>query len=572
MALTRRALGGITIGGSAALTLAACGGNQGGGADNDAELVWAVSYAWEAWYMTTTTGNNSATNQAMSAMTPAGKIGYDFDPEGNIFYDDAIFAGAPELVSEEPMTLKYTLTEGAQWSDGKPVRVEDFIFYWYSMSGNKDHANQELAIPSSTDWGANVASIEQAEDGTIVVTYVDGYIDPEWAFTGGVHAPSHYAEENGFEDWQNDPDVMGEAIKWFNENLWTVVTGPYKPKTLEDGKPDAKLGEYVKYEINDKYMGSVKPTIKNFTTRTVETLANEVTELRQGSIVGCWPNEFLLEELEKLDEAEEFKYETYAGSTWSHLDLNFKNEFLADLPLRQAVLTAIDNVDLAAKIYPGTEVPWKGNHFFNEGDANYVDYIGETTLGSGDIEAANQILTDAGYQGVGDALKTKDGKEVTFNFRYADDSEPAKLMGELIQSYLAGIGIDLELKSFATDEFAAVLSEAKFDLMSFAWVSDPAFTVGPGQFFASDSGSNYGSYSNPEVDEAITKVRSTFDLDEAADFANQVGELATADAYMIPLYQRPLSVIWNSNLVEGVEVNGNSQSGPLYNVRDWKRP
>ena len=561
MAITRRTFGGLAIGGSAAAALAACSGDEG--SESGGELVWGLSGPWEAWNLNTLSGNSSTGNQAMTPMNPLGQLGVDFDPDGNAIYDDAIFEGGPELVSEEPMQLKYTLKDGAQWSDGKPVRVEDFIFQWYSLSGKEEHANQEKAAPASDDWGSKVASIEQQDDGSILVTYVDGYIDPEWAYTGGVYLPSHLAEENGFEDWQSDPEVMGDAIAWFNENLWDVVVGPYVPV-------DWKLGEYITYEPNENYQGSVKPGLERLTIRVVETLANEVTELRQGAIVGCWPNEFFLEELEKLDENEELVYEIFSGSIWAHLDFNTKNKFLSDVELRRAVYTLVDIADMAEKSYPGTEITWKGNHFFSEGSPYYVDYLGETTQGTGDLEEARQILTEAGYTWDSeDRLLSPDGERVTFNFRFGNDSELARMTGDLLQSYLAEIGIELELVGYTSEDFIPVLTGSEFDWVSFTWVGNPSFTTGPFQYFHSESGSNFGSYIEPELDEKIDKVRTTFDLDEAAAHANEVGAMAAEQAYILPLWDRPQSVIYNTNLISGVTVNRNSQAGPLFNVREW---
>ncbi|MCC3763701.1 ABC transporter substrate-binding protein [Glycomyces sp. TRM65418] len=564
MALTRRALGGLTIGGSAAVTLAACGGNEGG-SDSNAEVVWAIDYAWEAWNENTSTGNNSSGARAMRPMNPAGQIGYDFDTEGNVFYDDAIFEGTPELVSESPMVVKFALNENAQWSDGEPVRLEDFLFYWYGVSGKPEHANQEKAIPAYTGWGENIASITQEEDGSIVFTYVDGYIDPEWQFIGGVYLPSHVAEAEGF-DWQNDPEAMGDAVVWFNENLWDVVVGPYKPI-------DWKLGEYIKYEINDKYQGSVKPTIEKLTMTVVDGTAAVVTELRQGTIAGSQPGDFVLEEYQKLDDAENLKYETYSGATWSHFDVNVKGKFLQDLALRRAVFTAINIEDITGRIFPGTEVTRKGNHFFSEGSPNYVDYAGEAGYGMGDIETARQILTDAGYTWDGnDALLSPDGEAVTFNFRFATSSESRKLTGDILQAQIEGLGVALELKGFGDDEFAAVLSSGEFDIIVFSWVGDPAFTSGPQQFFKSDSESNYGQFEDPEVDAAIELVRSTYDLDEAAGFANEVSRMAVERAWTLPLYDGPLAVVYNSDLLSNIGPNRYSQVSSEWNLREWKQP
>ncbi|WP_335990119.1 ABC transporter substrate-binding protein [Glycomyces sp. MUSA5-2] len=569
MALTRRALGGLSLGGGAALTLAACGGNDGdGGGSGKTEVVWAISSAWASWNENTQAGNNSYGHQAMVPMAAGSG---DFDPNAKFVYDDAIFASEPELVSESPMTIKYVLNENAQWSDGNPVRVEDFIFQWYSMSGKAEHANQEKALPASVDWGSQVASIEQAEDGSIVVTYVEGYSDPEWLYASTIYLPSHIAEANGFADWQTDPEVMGDAIQYFETTAPTadgqgvLGTGPFKVV-------DAKLGEYIVYEINENYQGSIKPTIEKLTLKVVEGTANIVTEMRQGTIDGAWPSEFSEEENAKLAEDPNMQIETYAGSVWLHFDANTQNEFLKDVPLRQAVFTAINIPDISAKNYPESGVQQKLNHFFSNDNEYFVDHIGPTGQGSGDVTKAAEILTTAGYTGAeeGGTLTTPDGKAVTFRIRYAESDPVRKLAAELAQASLASIGIALELVAIPDGELGNVLAEGDFDLIIFGWSGSAAFTVAPSQYFQSDSGSNYGKYNNPEADALIAQVRATFDIDAAAEAANAVDALVVPDAYTLPIFDEPQAFFNNPQVLEGPVVNGYTQAGPLFNIREWK--
>ncbi|WP_168801448.1 ABC transporter substrate-binding protein [Glycomyces buryatensis] len=564
MALTRRALGGITIGGSAALTLAACGGNEGGsgnGAGKE-EITWAVASGWASWNLNTSTGSNSYLQQASTPMNPSGQTGGDFDGNAEYHYDDALFASEPELVSEEPMTVKYVLNEKAQWSDGNPVRVEDFIFHWYSVSGNEDHADQEKALPASTNWGPNVADIVQQDDGSIHVVYIDGYSDPEWLFSPCLYLPSHLADANGFEGWQDDPAVMGEAIAWFEETPPTVGTGPYKPV-------DAKMGEHIIYEINENYQGSIKPTIKKVTMKVVEGTEAIVTAIRNGEIDGAWPSEFSEEENSKIAEDPAIKTEVYPGSIWLHIDCNTKG-LLSDVELRKAVFTAIDSADIVAKNYPESGLEPKGNHFFANASEYYVDYVTPTGQGTGDIAAATAILEAAGYTGIGDALMTPEGEAVKLTFRYGEGDATRTTAGELTQAYLAELGIEVELKSIADGDLGPVLAGADFDLIIFGWSGNAAFTLAPNQYFLSTSESNYGKYESAAADEAIAKVRSTFDIAEAAEFTNAVDEIVVPDAYTLPLFDEPQTYYAVSTVLEGPGANGYSQSGPIWNIREWK--
>ncbi len=550
------------LAGSAALAAAALGA-CGGGSDSgggDSDVTWAISSGWESWNENTADGNNSYLHQAM---TPGYTVLGDFDPDAEWVFNDALLAKAPELTSESPMTVEYTLNANAQWSDGEAFGVDDFTYLWYQMSGDAAKCDQAACIPASTDWGANVAAIEQTDD-VVTMTYADGYLDPEWQYFGLSFYPAHIAEANGFTDWKTDPAVMGQSATWFAQNPPTWGTGPYMPT-------DAVAGDYVAYEPNENYQGSVDPGLAKLTMKVVEGTEAIITELRQGSIDGAWPSEFSQEELDKVADDEAITTEVYEGSIWLHIDTNTKNAFLADQVLRQAVFTAIDNADVIAKAYPDTKVMTRTNHFFNEQSEFWVDALGATdpVQGSGDAEAANALLAGAGYT-TGDTLMTPGGDAVTLVFRYGEGDATRQLAGELVQSYLAEIGIDVELTAIPDGELGTVLSEGEFDLVIYGWSGTPAFTTAPQQYFGSDSSSNFGGYTLDGLDEAIAKVRSTTDIAESAQYTNDVETMVMPAAFTLPVFDEPQSILYNNGTLAGVTGNGNSQAGPMWNIQEWK--
>jgi ABC-type transport system substrate-binding protein len=564
MALTRRALGGLTIGGTAAFTLAACGGNEGNGGSGATELVWAVPSAWESWNENTEAGNNSYGHQAMFPMRYGmdGNASGDFDENAEYHLNDAVFASV-EVLSEEPFQVQYTLQENVQWSDGKPVRLEDFIFQWHCVSGKEEHAPQAIALPASITVGSSIVSIEEPEPGKIVYTFIEGYLDPEYAYSGTVYLPSHVAEEQGFTDWATDPAVMGQAIDWFSKNLSPVALGPWTPT-------DSKLGEYVTYELNDKWNGSVKPSIEKITMRVVEGTEAVMTEMRQATIGGAWPSEFMQEEFDKVADDPAISQAIYEGSVWIHVDTNLNSEPLKDVALRQAVFTAINVSDSISRIFPDTEVSQRLNHFFGPSSPYFKDFITPSKQGSGDLVAAAEILTTAGYTGAaeGETLTDSSGTAVKLVIRYGEGDAARTTIAELAQAQLALIGIELELQAIPDGELGTVLSEGKFDLVVFGWSGNPAFAASPSQQF--ETGVNYGGYAFPDLDAEILKIRSTTDVAEAAEAANTVSEMAIAKALTLPFYDEPQGIVWNQNIVEGVVPNGNTQAGPLFNMAEWK--
>jgi ABC-type transport system substrate-binding protein len=542
----------------AAAALGACGGGDSGGGDTD--VTWGIASGWESWNENTADGNTSYLHQALYPGTTA--LG-DFNQDAEWVFNDALLAKAPELAGESPLTVNYTLNENAQWSDGEAFGVDDFTYLWHQMSGKAEHCDQTKCLPASTDWGANVASITQEGD-VVTMTYVEGYLDPEWQFLQTPMYPAHIAAANGFPDWATDPAQMGGSAAWFTENAPTWSTGPYTPT-------DAVAGDYVTFEPNENYQGSTKPALEKLTMKVVEGTEAIVTELRQGSIDGAWPSEFSQEELDKVADDSAVTTDVYEGSIWLHIDTNVNNEFLSDQVLRQAVFAAIDNADIIAKAYPDTEVAARKNHFFNEQSEYFEDALAasDPESGSGDAAAANALLEGAGYT-TGDTLMTPDGQPVTFNFRYGEGDATRTLAGELVQSYLAEIGIDVTLEAIPDGQLGTVLSEGDFDLVIYGWSGTPAFTTAPAQYFASDSSSNFGKYRLDGLDEAIAKVRSTTDIGEAAAFANDVEAMVVPQAFTLPIFDEPQSVLYLNGNLAGLVPNGNSQAGPMWNIQEWK--
>lgn len=562
MTLKRRAFAGIAIATTGALALTACGGDDGG-SDAAQEITWAVDSGWESWNQYTAEGNNSYLNQAM---TPS-QAKIEFDPEtAEPIYDPALYAAPPELVSEDPLTVEYQLNPDAQWNDGTPFSVNDLIFVWHSTSGLEEHCVQETCAPASTDWGSNVDTIEENDEGNIVVTYVDGYVNPEWALYGldgesGYIVASHMVEEAGFEDWMTDPAVMAEASDWLTTTFPTWSVGPYTPVEGEAGK-------FVVFEPNENYQGETDPGLDKLTIQVVEGgIENVVTELRQGTIDGVWVTTFTNEDLAPLDETEEVEYEIYEGSVWAHIDINTQQ--IPDVELRRAIFTAINREDILARVYEGFDIDLKNNHIFKGDNQYFEDYITPSGQGTGDADAARQILTDAGYTwDDNDKLLDPEGEQVTFNFRYPQSNSIRKEITELSQSYLSEVGIDVEVAPFPDEELGDILFGADYDVVVFGWSGSPAFTVAPQQYWKSNSDSNFGHLEVEGLDEVLAGVTATNDLDAAAAAANEATEIVVDNAYVLPIVDSPIGTLYNTK-VEGLVANGNTQSGALWNVAEW---
>jgi peptide/nickel transport system substrate-binding protein len=259
---------------------------------------------------------------------------------------------------------------------------------------------------------------------------------------------------------------------------------------------------------------------------------------------------------------------TYLGKglVWEHFDFNEKNEFLKDQKLRLAIFTAINRQDIIdrtiGQFVPGAQP--LGNHMYVPGQPGYQDNVTDTGQGSGDVAKAKDILTKAGYTGVGTALKTKDGQTVTFRCTYSEGNTNRQTECETVQSTLKQLGINVTLKT-TTD--LSELGTGDFDLIVFAWVGTPFVVAGAQQIYELKGGADYGFNNDPAAEKLINEAATSTDPTEVQSKLNEADKLIMADAYSLPLYQKPTYLAAYSNIVN-LRDNATS-SGPPVNVQEW---
>lgn len=483
----------------------------------------------------------------------------DFDPAGEWQWNMDLLAEEPEIINEDPQTMRYVLRDEAQWDDGTPIGIDDFKWVWYHNSGRDDHCDG--CDPRATTGFENVASMEAEDDAgkVIVITYEDGFVDPEWFARFGPSYPAHVPGV----DWENDPAAMGETSQFFLTNTPDWSGGPY---VVESWIPD----ERVVMTPNPNWYGETQPTLETLVKEIIPDQGSWVPAMQNREIDGGSPASFEVDLVEQLEQIPG----TYVGlgsggAVWEHVDFNMNT--VSDPALRQAIFTAIDIEDARTRIFGDLEPPLRTNHIFDAASPYHQDFLTDTGYGTGDIEAATAILTDAGYTGIGEELTDPDGNPVpALRFTWLDGNENRATFAQLTQSYLADLGITLDLEATPGDQLGTVLAAADFDLVIFGWSGSPLFTTGPQQFWDSESASNFGRMSNPQIDEIVRQVPNQLDLDDSAELANQAVELVMEEAYSLPLWDT-LNMMFVSDEYVNIRDNHYSDASlrSLYNVAEW---
>ena len=130
-----------------------------------------LSVAWNQPFYSyngdTSFGNATANNNIIYS-TNSGFNYYNDVPE--LVKDESF--GTYELVSEDPMVVKYTIADGVKWSDGTAVDAADLMLNWVALSGAYNTPDFDSGEFTDPDTG------EFTDDFPTDVVFFDSGADP----------------------------------------------------------------------------------------------------------------------------------------------------------------------------------------------------------------------------------------------------------------------------------------------------------------------------------------------------------------------------------------------------------
>ncbi|NUQ89559.1 MAG: hypothetical protein HOQ43_14010, partial [Glycomyces artemisiae] len=379
---------------------------------------------------------------------------------------------------------------------------------------------------------------------------------------GVITHPAHIAEARGHAEWRTDPAVMAASVADFSENPpLDYSAGPFK-------MTEGVLGEYAKYVPNPEWTGSQQSTLDSLTLKYIGSADAMATELRQGTIDGAAPSSFDPEVLDQLASEESIKYSVAPQSGWSHIDANLKNPFLSDKALREAIFTAIDADDVNQRAYGAAyaDIETMENVLFRPDSEYWTDQLEGSTLGSGDIDAARGILEAAGYTWQDEQLLTPAGEPVTLRYRTGIEGNAfTPIIQDLVITYLAEIGIELQVDPIPNGELSSVLDEGDWDLIQFSWIETPLFAASAADYWGEG---NHTGFQNDRVDAIVDELATTMDRDRAAELNNEAAQISLDEAVQLPLAWTPALVMVDKDVVN-VRDNWATTMRVFSNVGEW---
>ena len=208
----------------------------------------------------------------------------------------------------------------------------------------------------------------------------------------------------------------------------------------------------------------------------------------------------------------------------SHLQVNTDRGERSETPLgqdariRQALELAIDRNIINQVAFDGGFLP--GNQLVTPESPLYIK---EFPIPSRDVEAAKELLAEAGHERVPVELMVENSAG---NVRAA----------QIIQSMAAEAGFDITVQPLETATAVQSLFGGNFELFLANWSGRPDPDGNLHTILSCEGSQNHGHYCNESLDAALNAARASSDSDERYALYRDAAEIYLAELPTIPIY------------------------------------
>ena len=528
-----------------------------------------------------TSQGNIDINSKISYLTRSGF--FYIDDKLNVVPDTSF--GKMEKISDDPLTVEYTLNEGLTWSDGDAIDTDDLLFGWAAMSGYFDDytlgddgkiaSGTQLFDVAGSTAGVNTTEVPVVSDDKLSLTLTYGTPFVDWNLLQLIDEPVHVVADKAGVTVEElitaitttpkgdaaapvtpNPTIKAAADFW--NTGFDVTSLPDDPSLfLSSGAfivDEWAPTQSVTLKRNDKYTGDLKPAYDEMVVRFIGDSNAQVTALQNGEVdvINPQASEATLETLEGLSGIQVLQG---AQLAYDHVDLKFDGVF-ADAAVREAFLKTIPRerilASLITPINPEAQVLNSQVYVTSEGKI-YDESAAQNTsdrFAKVDIEGAKALLK---------------GATPTVRVLFSSVNPNRVAAFEAIQASASEAGFVVE--NVGREDWGSQLGSDIYDAAIFGWISPGVGNAALPQIFAAGGGGNYNGYSNPRATELANESQFVTNDDELNKIKFEIDRLAFEDNYGLPLFQSP-GLIAHTDRVSGVTYMAN-QTGPIWNFWEW---
>ena len=421
----------------------------------------------------------------------------------------------------------FHLRPAAGYSDGTPVKAQDFVYAWQRLidprlaapeatffsntilNGDKVSNLDPQRDAANIDAALNTLGLKALDDNTFQVTLAQP--DPAFIWLAAMPAAAPIRQDvvkkNG-DKWAASPDTL-------------ITNGPFKVSEMV-------ANDHITVVPNPHYWGA-RPTLSSINFEVVNDGAAALTRYKAG----------------QLDEmsVQPAQAASVAGDSSLKLDLVKTPDLtvfwitfrLSASPtsngkLRLAIAQAIDRNAFVAQIFQGQGLP--ATSFIPKGMHGYSSSL---TAQNFDVAQARASLAASGFSAA---------QLSSLTFSYDQTSDFGKATANFIHDQLkANLGINITLQGLDAGTYSSNLSTGDFQIAGpMGWSADYPDPADWYDFFLTTSSNNTAFYQNQQYDNFVRVARTDTQADRRDQEYQQAQQMLVGDAPVAFLAQ---SVSWH---------------------------
>lgn len=516
--------------------LAACGGDSGGGPVvigdpvQGGTAIVAVTSDFQPFNPVTSSSLLTLEVNNFLLYTPLIQFGEDLE-------------AVPALAESwdlEDTGVTFHLRDDLQWHDGQPVTAEDVAFT-FELAKNPQSASLLESAYLNMIEAATVIDPQ-----TIRFDFTAPHSQPLQAFWWAP-LPRHLLE-----------NVSAGALAQDPFGREPVGNGPFR---FVEWSP----GEQLTLEANETYPEELggRPMVDRVVFRVVPEATTRLTEVLTGAIDINYTLQ--PDEARQVEGQNGVRLASFPGRAFLYLGWNNEVEPFTDARVRRALSMAVDRQAIIDALMFGYAEPASGMI------PNWSPLAPAFEVDGPNVEAARQLLQEAGYAPGPNGVMQRNGQPLQFTLLTSED-RLRQDVAVVLQEQLRAVGASVEVRAaeFTTmlqqhrqREYQAVLSEWTLD--NFRVDPTPLFSCAEAEQVGS---ANRAGYCNPAADELAMQGTREGDRDAATAIWTEYSRLLDRDQPITFLvWQEQMSAI--NQRLQGVEMD---VRGKLRTAQDWWIP
>ncbi|MTI54637.1 peptide ABC transporter substrate-binding protein [Geosporobacter ferrireducens] len=392
-------------------------------------------------------------------------------------------------ISEDGLVYTFYLRE-AKWSDGQPVKAQDFEYGW------KRVLNPNTAAP----YAPHMFYIKNAQayyDGNAAIDEVGIKALDEKTFQVTLETPTPYflslITRGAFMPLRQD--IIEQSPEgWIKNPATAISNGPFM-------LVEYIMGDKLVLKKNPNYWNAEKVQLDQINCHMIIEPSTALTAYEAGDldIINIMPTQEI-PRLMKDDPT--FNLLPQLGTYY--LNFNVNQSPTNDVKVRKALALAIDRKAITEQVKKGGEIPATGFNPVGLKDSQGNDFnqkagTYDINVTGGNVEEAKKLLAEAGYP---------DGNgfpEITLLY---NTSESHKAVCEAIQEmWKKNLGINVALANQEWAVFQETRKQGNYNIARGGYIGDYPDPVGLLELLVTNSANNDPHWSNTEYDNLINQSR-----------------------------------------------------------------